>query len=364
MQAQQQASAFYLRPAISLRAPLQGDSINFKGDKFAMRELLKTTVSLDFDSYACDRIEADTAGYVRVAPAERDNLLYLFATDLRAERFMKGKLKVSSPARFEVFVNGASKYVKDAAQDSLPQVHPAEISLRLEPEADNEIVIKLLASADDKAEPVLKCTFEGEKDFGNVPFHMAPDLKHRLSLHDTAFGRKVYSVSLSPDGEYLLTYYWDNYSAKRSRTWQELTEVKTGRIIHPNVPTHAHWMPVSSKLYYTVTGDERNDLIVFDPATMREETVMANLPDGGFSWSPTEDYLIYTSSDEGERVHGPLKRMLMPDDRIPGSRNRSYLVKYDLKTGVSERLTYGSRPVYLSDISQDGTRLLCPSRDM
>lgn len=356
---QQQASAFYLRPAVSLRAPLQGDSINFTGDKFAMKELLKTKVNLDFDSYTYDRVEADTAGYVRVARADRDNLLYLFATNLRAERFMKGKLKVSSPARFEVFVNGVSKHVKDAAQDSLSQVHPAEISLRLEPEADNEIVIKLLASADDKAEPVLKCTFEGDKDFENVPFHMAPDLKRRLSLYNTAFGRKVYSVSLSPDGKYLLTSYWDNYSTKRSRTWQELTEVKTGRMIHPNVPTNARWMPVSSKLYYTVTGDEKNDLVVFDPATMREETVMANLPEGRFTWSPTEDYLIYSSSDEGEKVSGPLKRMLMPDDRIPGSRNRSYLVKYDLKTGVSERLTYGSRPVYLNDISWDGAKLLC-----
>ena len=63
---QQQASAFYLRPAVSLRAPLQGDSINFKGDKFDMKELLKTKVNLDFDSYTYDRVEADTAGYVRV----------------------------------------------------------------------------------------------------------------------------------------------------------------------------------------------------------------------------------------------------------------------------------------------------------
>ena len=60
---QQQASAFYLRPAVSLRAPLQGDSINFKGDKFDMKELLKTKVNLDFDSYTYDRVEADTAGY-------------------------------------------------------------------------------------------------------------------------------------------------------------------------------------------------------------------------------------------------------------------------------------------------------------
>lgn len=359
LHAQEKAAAYKLRPAIALRMPVQSDSINFKGEKFLTKDLLKTSVDLNFDTYAYDRVEADTAGYVKVGKAEQDHLLYLFATGLRAERFMKGKLSVSSPARFEVFVNGESKYVKDSAEDSLSQVRPAEVSLRLEPEADYEIVIKLLSSAGDKAEPVLKCEFKGDKDFENIAFHLAPDLKRRLSLHDTAFGSKVYSVSLSPDGKYLLTYYWDNYSTKRSRTWQELTEVKTGRMIHPNVPTNARWMPVSSKLYYTVTGDEKKDLVILDPATMREQTVMKNLPDGRFSWSPTEDYLIYSSSDEGEKVSGPLKRILMPDDRIPGSRDRSYLVKYDLKTGVSERLTYGSSPVYLNDISRDGTKLLC-----
>ena len=359
LHAQEKAAAYKLRPAIALRMPVQSDSINFKGEKFLTKDLLKTSVDLNFDTYAYDRVEADTAGYVKVGKAEQDHLLYLFATGLRAERFMKGKLSVSSPARFEVFVNGESKYVKDSAEDSLSQVRPAEVSLRLEPEADYEIVIKLLSSAGDKAEPVLKCEFKGDKDFENIAFHLAPDLKRRLSLHDTAFGSKVYSVSLSPDGKYLLTYYWDNYSTKRSRTWQELTEVKTGRMIHPNVPTNARWMPVSSKLYYTVTGDEKKDLVILDPVTMREQTVMKNLPDGRFSWSPTEDYLIYSSSDEGEKVSGPLKRILMPDDRIPGSRDRSYLVKYDLKTGVSERLTYGSSPVYLNDISRDGTKLLC-----
>ncbi len=359
LQAQERATAYELRPAILLRAPLQSDSINFKGDKFTPKELLKTPVDLSFEAYAHQRIEADTAGYVQVAKAENDHLLYLFSTRLRAERFLKGKLKITSPARWELFVNGESKQVKDSAEDSLSAVRPTEVALRLEPEADYELVIKLLSSATDKTEPTLKCEFEADEDFKEVAVRMAPDMKRRLSLYNTAFGSKVYSVSLSPDGKYLLTYYWDNYSTKRSRTWQELTEVKTGRMIHPNLPTNARWMPVSSKLYYTVKGSRENDLIVFDPVTMREQTVMDNLPEGHFSWSPTEDYLVYTSSDEGEKVSGPLKRHLMPDDRIPGARDRAYLVKYDLKTGLSERLTYGTQSVYLNDISWDGTRLLC-----
>lgn len=358
-QAQERVAEYNVRPAVTVRTPLQGDSINFKGDKFTTGNLLKTKVSLDFDGGRYERMVADTAGYVTVAKADKDNLFYLFATNLRAERFMKGKLNVYSPARFEVFVNGESKQVKETAEDSLSQVRPTAVSLRMDPEADYEIVIKLLSSADDKMQPMLKCEFEKEKDFADVACRMAPDMKRRFSLFNTNFGSRASRVSLSPNGKYLLTRYSDNYDVKRSRTRCELTEVKTGRVILPNANEKMNWMPNSNKLYYTVMGEEQNDLVVFDPATMREEVLLKNVPEGYFSWSPTEDYLIYMLTDEGEKVSGPLKRLLHPDDRIPNSRDRYYLMKYDVETGLSERLTYGSHNVYLNDISPDGKKLLC-----
>lgn len=358
-QAQERVAEYNVRPAVTVRTPLQGDSINFKGDKFTTGNLLKTKVSLDFDGGRYERMIADTAGYVTVAKADKDNLFYLFAANLRAERFMKGKLNVYSPARFEVFVNGESKQVKETAEDSLSQVRPTAVSLRMDPEADYEIVIKLLSSADDKMQPMLKCEFEKEKDFADVACRMAPDMKRRFSLFNTNFGSRASRVSLSPNGKYLLTRYSDNYDVKRSRTRCELTEVKTGRVILPNANEKMNWMPNSNKLYYTVMGEEQNDLVVFDPATMREEVLLKNVPEGYFSWSPTEDYLIYMLTDEGEKVSGPLKRLLHPDDRIPNSRDRYYLMKYDVATGLSERLTYGSHNVYLNDISPDGKKLLC-----
>lgn len=358
-QAQERVAEYNVRPAVTVRTPLQGDSINFKGDKFTTSNLLKTKVSLDFDGGRYERMVADTAGYVTVAKADKDNLFYLFATNLRAERFMKGKLNVYSPARFEVFVNGESKQVKETAEDSLSQVRPTAVSLRMDPEADYEIVIKLLSSADDKMQPMLKCEFEKEKDFADVACRMAPDMKRRFSLFNTNFGSRASRVSLSPNGKYLLIRYSDNYDVKRSRTRCELTEVKTGRVILPNANEKMNWMPNSNKLYYTVMGEEQNDLVVFDPATMREEVLLKNVPEGYFSWSPTEDYLIYMLTDEGEKVSGPLKRLLHPDDRIPNSRDRYYLMKYDVATGLSERLTYGSHNVYLNDISPDGKKLLC-----
>ena len=357
--AQERATHFYVSPAIGLRAPLQGDSVNFTGDKFSMKNLLQTPVRLDGDNRSYSRIEADTAGYVSVAKATADHLLYLFTTNLRAERFMKGTLEVSSPVRFEVFVNGESKCVKDAVQDSLSQVQPSTVSLRLEPEKDYAIAVKLLSTSEDKQTPVLKCEFRPDKEFSAVACHMSPDMKRRFSLHDTAFGRRVRSVSLSPDGKFLLTTYWDNYDVKRSRTYTTLTDVKSGRIILPEVADGARWMPRSNRLYYTVTGEQQRDLLQFDPVAMSETVVATDIPDGYFTWSPTENFLIYSLSDEGEKVSGPLKRVLMPDDRIPGARSRSYLMRYDLATGLSERLTYGSRPVYLNDISADGRKLLC-----
>lgn len=357
--AQERVTEYNVRPAVAVRAPLQGDSVNFTGEKFALRNLLQSSLSLDFDGRPYERMAADTAGYVTVKKADKDHLFYLFATNLRAGRFMKGTLNVYSPACFEVFVNGESKSVKDTADDSLSVVCPTAVNLRLEPEADYEIVIKLLSAADDKVSPALKCEFVKDKDFAEVDCKIAPDLKRRFSLFNSAFGSRVYSVSLSPDGKYLLTCYSDNYSLKRSRTRYELTEVKTGRVILPNANSGMRWMPRSNKLYYTVTGKLRNDLIVFDPATMREEVVLTDVPEGSFTWSPQEDYLIYVSKAEGEKVSGPLKRLVHPDDRIPNSRDRYYIAKYDPASGLSERLTYGSHSVYLNDISPDGKKLLC-----
>ena len=58
------------------------------------------------------------------------------------------------------------------------------------------------------------------------------------------------------------------------------------------------------------------------------------------------------------RDSGPLKRYLMPNDRIPGASNRHYIVKYDLKSGLTERLTFGLRSARATDVSQDGKKML------
>ncbi len=122
-------------------------------------------------------LSADTAGLVTFAKADKDNLLYLLKTQLRAERFMKGKLKVTSPVRWELFINGESKMVKDAAEDSISKAATKEITLRLEPEMDYEIAIKLLSTPDDKTAPSLKCELVKDDKFKEVACSTDPDQK-------------------------------------------------------------------------------------------------------------------------------------------------------------------------------------------
>ena len=83
----EQATMFRVRPAIALQSPLQGDSVNFNGDKFTLKQVLQTKVDLDFNSYATTCLGTDTTGYVTVDKAEKDHLMYLLATRMRAERF-------------------------------------------------------------------------------------------------------------------------------------------------------------------------------------------------------------------------------------------------------------------------------------
>ncbi len=359
--AQQPVTEYYVTPSAAVRMPLQGDSLNVKGAKFTIKELLKTPVSMDFEELGYSRAAADTTGYVFVSKADKDCLFYLFSTNIRAERFMNATLKVYSSARFEVFVNGESKQLNMVAADTVTKIKPVSVSLRMEPQKDYNVVIKLLSSAEDKMEPMLKCELEKGKGAEDIECFVAPDLKRRLSLYETAYGSKITLFSLSADGKYLLVGRTDSYSSKKTTLSVEVKDAKTLQTIMTNVPSAARWMPKSSCLWYTVNGEKTKDLVKLDPATNSKTVIKKNIPDGKFYWSADETFLIYTQNERNMKGSGPLRRYLMPDDRIPGSGSRSYLVKYDLQSGVSERLTYGSSSVLLNDISSDGRKILCMS---
>ena len=65
----------------------------------------------------------------------------------------------------------------------------------------------------------------------------------RFAMRDIAFGEKASSVSVSADGNYLMTVFRNNFSMERSRVYSTLTDLKTGKVIDSNVDPKMQWMP-------------------------------------------------------------------------------------------------------------------------
>ena len=350
--------SYQVRDAVTLRTPILTDSINTEGRKYETKNLLGTAISLNQDNYTTQAMTADTTGFVTLAAANGEHLIYVVSTNIRADRFMKGKLKVTSPVRWEAFIDGALKSKKENADDSLNVKSAQDIALRMEPERDYVVTLKFLAHKEDKVTPAFKCEVVADKGYEKVNVYSGQDLKRRFALDNTVYGNRVIDVAMSPSGKYLYTRYWYNYSKDRQYVYAQLTDTKTGKVMIANAKDGMRWMPKSDKLYYTATAAIGNNVIVLDPATLTEEVLLTEIPADRFTWAPTEDYLIYYPSEKGQAEQGPLKRIVTPRDRIPGFRGRTFLAKYDIKKGTTERLTYGHHSTYLSDIRYDGAKIL------
>ena len=183
------------------------------------------------------------------------------------------------------------------------------------------------------------------------------DKRHPYMVHDLTDGRRVRGASLSADGQYVCVSYQTTERGGNSRWDYELRDVKTGRVL--SRPTHnMRWMPRSTAWITEEREQGQRVLYKVNPLTGERTRWAAGLPEGSYTVSPTEDYLIITATEEGPKEDAGVFEVTEMDDRQPGWRKRSYLVRFDVRTGVSQRITFGSKGQYLADISADGQKLL------
>ncbi len=347
---------------ITVRTPFMNDSIAPNGEKYKPTDLLRSRLRPDLPTTA---VAADTAGIITLSAAPAANgSLQMLRTRIRSERFAKGSLKVTSQLPFIIELDGKEIGSKLTAQkDSVSPASTASAQLRLEPERDAILTIKLLALASDSvASPTVEATFVPDSQFQNAKLAFGPDLLRRFNLDDTEFGNRVSSLSMSPDGKYLITQYWNRYSQERSHTYSTLTDLKSGKVLNANVAWGAKWMPTGSTLYVTNQAADGFDLVTIDPVSGAQTVLAEGIPTNNFTWSPDGSCFYYTHTESGVAEQGPLRRYATPDDRMPGDRTRYFIMRYTPATGISERLTFGNHTTSLQSISRDGKKLLCSTR--
>ena len=269
-------------------------------------------------------------------PATDGHALHLLEFTLQNTSYAKAKLNIEGLKNYQLYVDGKKQ---DGAELALePSTHP--------------VVIKYLSEG-GKVDS-LKVSVETEKD-GVIA--LREDGKRLYTLEDVLHGTRFSGVSLSPNGKYLITSYQTTHEGGKSSGTTKVTELSTGKVLAQR-NERLQWMPRSNRYYYTRNGVEGRQLVVTDPVSGQEQIIVDKLPEGYFQVAPTEDYLLYSLTQEGPKERKEIYEVIEPDDRQPGWRDRSYLAKYDLKSGLMQPLTFGYHNAWAVDISQDGRYVL------
>jgi len=177
------------------------------------------------------------------------------------------------------------------------------------------------------------------------------------TLDDFLNGERVSGVALSHDGNFVLEHFTvtDGPDTKRHSIVKRLPE---GSQVARYDSVRVEWMPITEALLL----HQGDSLVRIDPVTDERIVLARNLPKKSrITMAPTEDYLILSCTKEGPKEDPDVFRILEPDDRQPGWRDRTYLVKWDLATGDTLVLAKNRYSSHLDDISADGRKLLISS---
>lgn len=314
--------------------PYMVDSVNVRSEAFSLADILKSSLTR---TGLKDASSVD-AGYTVESPSDALNWIE-FSFDNSG--YATVTVKVDSVEHYEVYVDG----VKGGNKRGLsPATHTVDI--------------KFISEAGKAVSPVISLETDDES---RIAFRT--DGKHLYGMKDVLLNTRFSGVSLSADGKYMTVSYTTTAEGGKVSSATKLYEVAGGRML-AEMPYRMTWMPVSGKYYYTRRTSSGSELVTVDPATGAEEVLVEELPEGYFSMSPTEDFLIYSSRESGPEEKEEIYQILTPDDRQPGWRTRSSVAKFDIATGVMQPLTFGYHNSYISDISSDGRNaLLMVSRE-
>lgn len=350
------AKEYRVAPEAPVHVPALPDSLQ-KENPFGVEKLLKSRhFATDWPETAgWTTMQTDTAGNLVLVHSKTTPQLQTVATRIRSERYAKGTLKLHSTSRAEVNVNGETTITKNTADSTASETSG---SIELLPQQDYSVVINLIDMPEDKSAPKIKLEFIPDEEYKDVAVNMSPVQTRVVSPKSVMMGERVYAVLISPDGKYLLTKYREVISAKETRYRAVVTETATGRVLSEDVNRTADWMPTGNKLYYSRQGIKDYDLYTVSIPDLKTARIATAIPSEDVTVSPDGRYLFYYDKVEGAKEEGIMHRIKNPDDRIPGDRDRFYLSRYDLTTGVSTVLTYGGATTSICDISRDGSKLL------
>lgn len=349
---------YAMNPVVVMK-PVEVDSVDRKDKKFTEENLLKLNLKIPEQSYFTKNYEADEDGFFQLEAEKKEPYLQLFSFYVEAGQYGKAKVEITSPNMLEVYVNDKLITSKATTEDSLQQAKVVTADFDPYPQTCR-VVIKLL-SRENASCTALKVAVENDKSDSERKLSVTENAQRKMVLDDAIKGKRVSSISVSPLGNYVLISYANNHGMRSSYS-SELYTVKNGKRVMIDTDRRKqqlNWMPKTEQLYYVKKEGSETSLYSICPETLEEKELAENIPDERIIFSPDEKALFFSKpekdDDKGNEV---VFRMQTLTDRSGGTPSHSFIYRYDMQTGLTRQLTFGSHGTYLNDISRDGKYIL------
>jgi len=293
-------------------------------------------------------------GYM-AADAAKISLSY-FASYISVEQWCKAKLLVNTYPMLEIYLDGkkiASHYNQEEKESK-----EIKSDITLEP-GKHCLLIKVLSQNKNNK---FKLQLQAEDGWTEEDFKLSTSPEQFISINKVLDGKKVTSAVLSANGAYaLISYSRSLPPSDDTEHWKEIQAIGTGKIIHSfrgSKLSGIKWLPVGNQISYTKKDNKKTSLFVFDFEKGSETEIANKISDfGNYDWAPDAKTIIYTQAKD-YTTEWKIRKFQGMEDRLPRFRYRSFLYKLDVKSGVKQRLTYGSISTQLNDISTDGKHIL------
>ncbi|MBP1645641.1 MAG: family peptidase [Bacteroidetes bacterium] len=345
---------------IEIRKPFMVDSINNKGEKFNINNLLQipSLKDLEQENYF-ETIFVNQTTNIDL-PKGKSNLIKTYICKINTNSYSNSSFNLYSTDKVKIALDGKSIKERLDTKDSLGEGSKISFDLKLEP-GEYTLSFTFLISDENKEH-----SFRLEKEKGNL--NIENNAKSGLTLKQMLTGKNIYSSTISPSGNYVLVKYYDvDEKGKRSYGYTifNVKDSKAKLVFQNEGNSSINWVDVkggiekwNDVLYYIENKDDNNKLITQTVDGMKT-TFLENLPEGSVSLSSiNNNILIISQTSKIDNSKEDLTRYLMPDDRIEGWRNRTTLSLFDVKTKTLQPLTYGYHSTYLNDYNPKTNSIL------
>lgn len=360
--AQQKASPSIVKGfgPIKVTKPILLDSTNLSNTKFTDEMLLSYSISFPEHNRFENEIKADTEGYFKLNRPSEGKEFQLVSFFISGNKYGKGKITITSPNRLELWIDNSKKASKDNLNDSIHKAGSVDATLDGFT-SNSRVVVKLLTADDDILDPMLKIDVVADEKDKTLEYTFDDVQSRRINIKDIIEGSRVRNSSISASGRFVLINLSTTLPGGRSQSKIEIYDTREKRIIMSEASSRQmlNWMPKSDLLYYVDDSENGRTLYTLDPLNNTTAILANDIPREGFRFAHDEKSIFF-STKESVNATSPsgLKRLIGIDDRQPSYRDRYFINRLFLDSGLTQQLTFGRQSASLNDITEDASKLL------